>query len=141
MNFDSALHYPLVLNSTTDPTSFEQSDLAFLSMLPSSGGYLHLSSSSRTFDLSIYHELHCFRTLFHALSGSGSIYDKLGHNMHCIDYLRNMAMCNPDLTLEPLRGDSEDWMEWNTEQATHTCRDWGKLYDIEKQNWEAWKTT
>ncbi|KAG7451996.1 uncharacterized protein BT62DRAFT_926199 [Guyanagaster necrorhizus] len=52
----------------------------------------------------------------------------------CLTYLRQMILCNPDLTLEPA-----DVLTWDHEikrtGATHVCKDWSKVHDAMRRNY------
>ncbi|KAK0433993.1 hypothetical protein EV421DRAFT_1892846 [Armillaria borealis] len=96
-------------------------------------GYLRLGQEQRRFALSMWHQLHCLRLMRTALDGD---YDQgvRGHMQHCLTYLRQMILCNPDLTLEPA-----DMLTRNYEikrmGATHICKDWSKVYDAMGRNY------
>ncbi|KAH8993695.1 hypothetical protein EDB92DRAFT_1759978, partial [Lactarius akahatsu] len=53
---------------------------------------------------------------------------RLPHHRHCLNYLRQQALCHPDLTLEP-----GDFARRNCEVdrigQTHTCRDLDTVWD------------
>lgn len=63
------------------------------------------------------------------------------HIGHCLSYIRQGVLCEPDLTLEP--GDFEK-REYNPGDtgATHVCRDWNMLYRYVEENfWEKGNVT
>lgn len=98
------------------------------SLTPPGAGYVHLGPENRPFTISMFHQLHCLRTL--------STWNS-GHMQHCLNYLRQMILCNPDLTLEP--ADILD-RDFETERvgSEHVCRDWSALYNEVIDNWETW---
>lgn len=56
---------------------------------------------------------------------------------YCLNYLRQMILCSPDLTLEPA---DALWRSHDVERSggTHTCLDWRLVYEAMAQNWEEW---
>lgn len=60
-----------------------------------------------------------------------------GHLHHCLNYLRERALCQADLTLEP-----GDFATRNFAQdrigATHICRDWNAVISKVEDNWSDW---
>ena len=61
------------------------------------------------------------------------------HFTHCLQYIRQFVLCEPDLTLEP-----PDVLEWDFEsgikipESVHVCKDWKQVYDASGANWEEW---
>lgn len=99
-------------------------------------GYVRLPTpygQRRMFVTTMFHELHCLRLLNLAFDESHIISDH--HIAHCLNYLRQMALCDADLTLE-----YAGWEESaRTEGATHICRDWTYVYEFVDANWQEWK--
>ncbi|KAJ7119450.1 hypothetical protein C8R44DRAFT_624673, partial [Mycena epipterygia] len=60
-----------------------------------------------------------------------------GHLQHCLNYIREMTLCHPDLTLE--RGDFTR-RNFTTERGgiIHVFRDLGPVYDSLRSNWMDW---
>ena len=59
------------------------------------------------------------------------------HWAHCLNYLRQTILCNPDLTLEPeIEEGSGDVGEGL--HVTHVCRDWSKVHAFVSKNWDDW---
>jgi hypothetical protein len=62
---------------------------------------------------------------------------KLSHLHHCLNYMRERALCQADLTLEP-----GDFTQRNFAQdrvgATHVCRDWNAVISKVDDNWNDW---
>lgn len=76
-----------------------ESDHKWSALISDSGGYVRIGPQQRTFVISMFHELYCLRVLNFAYSDS-PITDT-GHIRHCLDYLRQMAICSAGITLEP----------------------------------------
>lgn len=59
------------------------------------------------------------------------------HLEHCLNYLREVALCAADITLEP--GDfTERNFDLHRTGATHMCRDPKRLYELVENNWAEW---
>jgi len=111
------------------------SDLTFL------GGYfVRLGPSYRTFELGIFHQLHCLSTLHKAI-----LYPHLDvfgpeHVGHCLNYLRQHFLCEADDTLEPgdfmqdVIRDTDGGRLGGAGMFERECRDWGAVFDFAKDN-------
>ncbi|KAJ7493680.1 hypothetical protein FB451DRAFT_1215116 [Mycena latifolia] len=99
-------------------------------------GYVRLGSEKRAFAISMFHQLHCVRLLRAALAGRYDTYAR-GHMHHCLNYLRQMILCSPNLTLEPADVLSRDF-EVDRIGATHVCSDWSTMYRDAAENWDNW---
>ncbi|KAH9051170.1 hypothetical protein EDB83DRAFT_2206435, partial [Lactarius deliciosus] len=64
---------------------------------------------------------------------------RLPHHQHCLNYLRQQALCHPDLTLEP--GDFVR-RKFGVDRVgqTHMCRDFDTAWDYNatRRNWLDW---
>lgn len=103
---------------------------------PKGFGYMRLGPEGRAFAVSMFHQLHCLRLMRFALAGDYRD-QTFAHFGHCLNYLRQLILCNPDLTLEPydvLEG------EYDVKQdaSTHVCQDWRQVYDAMASNWDNW---
>ncbi|TFK96611.1 hypothetical protein BDV98DRAFT_635697, partial [Pterulicium gracile] len=114
-----------------------KSDAAWSSLGSSSSGFVRLGPSNRLFMVTMFHEMHCLRVLNLAFDPSNIVSD--GHIAHCLGYLRQQALCNADLTLEPAGWEDKDFGGTDTEGATHVCRDWEQVYRVVEDNWVRWK--
>lgn len=97
-------------------------------------------TGKRMFVVAMFHELHCLRMLSAGYESEGRMTD--GHLKHCIHYIRQMALCDADMTPEPA-GWEEKWsVEDDTgldrEGATHVCRDFQSIFDAVENNWAEW---
>lgn len=112
---------------------------------PTGGGYVHLGAEMRLYSVAMFHQLHCIERLREALVGEGDGH----HTQHCLNYLRQFILCQPDLTLE-----EGNFMERNFEMEedghgdvrmpvgrTHMCSDWSVVYDAMEGNWDEWVAT
>ncbi|KAJ7662325.1 hypothetical protein B0H17DRAFT_1020178 [Mycena rosella] len=99
-------------------------------------GYVRLGPEHRAFAVAMFHQLHCVRLLRAALDGR---YDAVsrGHMHHCLNYIRQMILCSPNLTLEPPDVLSRDF-EIGRIGATHVCSDWSAMYRDAAENWAEW---
>ncbi|KAI0197961.1 hypothetical protein F4808DRAFT_437230 [Astrocystis sublimbata] len=85
------------------------------SIFPPHGGFFHDPViAPYGASLAVYHQLHCvdairqaYYVLFDAVKYGVNVtfsdlndYETDWHTRHCIDFLRQMLMCNPDLTVE-----------------------------------------
>ncbi|PBK64373.1 hypothetical protein ARMSODRAFT_979199 [Armillaria solidipes] len=85
--------------------------------------------------ITTFHEQHCVESLGKMLVTASS--RDWGHTQHCLNILRQLALCHPDMTLEP-----GDFMERNfTEERIgeeHICNDWEGVSDAGTHNWVEW---
>ena len=110
------------------------------SLLPTNGGLVVLpevTGNDKEHSITMFHQLHCLRNFHEAfINGTGD--GPRRHVQHCLNLLRQEALCQADLTLQP-----GDFMSRNfTEDrlgATHICRDWAAVYDELEANWIEWR--
>ena len=96
-------------------------------------------TANRMFVVTMFHEMHCLRLLNLAFDPSDPVGE--GHIKHCLNYLRQMILCDADLTLEPADWEkqlSEGGDDLNRQGSTHICRDWETVYDAVEKNWREW---
>lgn len=127
------------------------SDAAWFAMAGSAFGYVRLDDNfwdidkvplgKRMFVVTMFHEMHCLRLLNLAFDETKPV--GMHHIKHCLGYLRQMALCDADLTLEPA-----DWEERrrsgereDSQGATHVCRDWEQVALTVEGNWAEWQKT
>ncbi|KIM96587.1 hypothetical protein OIDMADRAFT_58898 [Oidiodendron maius Zn] len=94
------------------------------------------------------HGLHCLRTLRNELTllivghpletgTKHKSHNHPGRPDHCFDYLRQLLMCNVDLTYETARVDLDGKRRvadgWGT---VHQCKDWSAINSWMLENWE-----
>jgi hypothetical protein len=85
--------------------------------------------------VSMVHQYHCVQTFGEQLTKTKR--HDWSHLQHCLNYLREMALCTPDMTLE--RGDFTK-RNFTTEHggALHVCRNLDPTYDLLAKNWAEW---
>ena len=111
-------------------------------MLPRGGAVLHLGPDLRPFTLSMFHQLRCLDIVrevivdFFADNRTDAAYTRPALAAHCMDYLRQTAMCRADLTLESLWSNTSSKV--TVSEITHTCKDWMAAYEAAEQNYEAY---
>ncbi|KAK7032904.1 hypothetical protein R3P38DRAFT_2521166 [Favolaschia claudopus] len=109
---------------------------AWYAAFPDGVGSVRLGTHHRTFFVSMYHELHCLQQFRDTLVDLNP-HVAWGHLHHCLNYLRERALCQADLTLEP-----GDFTERNFARdrvgATHVCRDWNAVISVVDENWNDW---
>ncbi|KAJ6602431.1 hypothetical protein DFH09DRAFT_899992 [Mycena vulgaris] len=102
---------------------------------PSGAGTYHADGQLSLF-VSMLHQYHCIETFGQQLTRTRKASD-WGHLQHCLNYMREMTLCHPDLTLEP--GDFTQ-RNFTTEHGgtIHVCRDLDPVYNSLRSNWMEW---
>ena len=101
--------------------------------LPSGDGSYRLhtpptpSEANRAVFVAMYHELHCIQTFAVALVENTR--EQWPHFRHCLNYIRQMAMCRPDLAVEAGRFVDEQFVG-AAPGAVHVCQDWRIPHDF-----------
>lgn len=115
-----------------------QSDDEWFALASASYGYVRLGPHNRIFVVTMFHQLHCLRLLNLGFNPIEVVGD--AHLQHCLSYIRQMILCNPDLTLEAVGWEARDFESERT-GATHECRDWSLVYDVVNENYQRWNGT
>jgi len=127
MVVEESVHY-----SITAPEAMSE----WLYNSPFGTGSVRLGPNNRGFFISMFHELHCLRLTRIALESAPKP-SLINHSFHCLNYLRQSALCASDTTLEP-----GDFMQRDFTLdrigATHVCRDWDAIYQDMRINWVEW---
>ncbi len=126
VTIEESVHYPAV----GAPSNQE-----WLSIASPSVGYIRLGPEDRTFVVSMFHELHCLRMINGAFSKMKGA--NVGHIKHCLNYVRQGVLCDPDLTLEPGNFEERDF-EVERLGGTHLCKNWNPIYEWVDNNFETW---
>ncbi|KAJ7912543.1 hypothetical protein B0H13DRAFT_1613508, partial [Mycena leptocephala] len=134
----SSLHEVAMLAEETRSYPIEGHDALEIWATSSSKGfgYVRLGPEKRAFAVAMFHELHCVRLMRAALAGRYDASSR-GHMHHCLNYIRQMILCSPNLTLEPANILARDF-ETDRVGATHICADWSALYAEASRNWYDW---
>ncbi|OAX33771.1 hypothetical protein K503DRAFT_794403 [Rhizopogon vinicolor AM-OR11-026] len=94
-------------------------------------GFVRLGPNGRMFGISMFHQIHCLQMLRLALIDGPN-----DHNGHCLNYLRQVILCNSDITLDPLRDDLDGTAAATDGLGvTHVCRDWLRVYAYVTENY------
>jgi len=105
-----------------------RSDEEWDSISPHDNGPIFLGSPPERYMLTMFHQLHCLRYIHSALQDG----ELDGHTAHCLNALRQLALCHADTDLMPaprLRpGETEP------RNYVKVCKDWTQVYDIVEQN-------
>ncbi|ETS88115.1 hypothetical protein PFICI_01943 [Pestalotiopsis fici W106-1] len=90
-------------------------------------------------NLNVFHHLHCLNKIRKQLYNDyyqdwHSPSAQLEHVNHCIEYLRQVVMCNADITMQTF-----DWIDdyrrpWPNFKIQHECKNWDALTDWAKEH-------
>ena len=128
MEVEESVHYAL-----TDPEAHEE----WLYGTPYGGGTYRVGTFNRTLVGTMFHQLHCIRTMHERLvEGNQGGTDH--HAQHCLRYLREEILCEANTTLEPGDFTTSNFTEKRS-GAAYICRDWTQVYNEVEQNWAAWR--
>jgi len=137
-------------NRTYAERPSSSTDAAWESIFPPHGGFFNDSKIAPTgASLAVYHQLHCldgirhaYWTLFDAVIAGHNItfselddYSTDWHTRHCLDFLRQMLMCNADLTIEAVDPELGGIRGFGKGRE-HECIVWGDVvrWSVEHQN-------
>jgi len=153
MTFQPSIHYrintSLALQETQDATPHEKSTnpsdtgipdewlSTYTSDLTRSGTYfIRIGPSHRTFMVGLIHQLHCLSTIQKSFLYPNYALFGEHHIGHCLNYLRQLFLCEADDTLEPgdfveeiLAGKGDEGPIFERE-----CRDWETVLDFNRDN-------
>jgi len=132
----ASLAIPVLAEETTRyPLLGNGSDDEWFSLTSEGFGFVRLGEDHRLFMVTMYHELHCLRVL--NLAFSKAPIASPDHIQHCLNYLRQGALCSPDLSLEPRNFEEKDFRVERM-GAVHMCKNWEKVYEVMGQNMARW---
>ncbi|KAJ6569446.1 hypothetical protein B0H19DRAFT_695071 [Mycena capillaripes] len=117
------------------PVTGEDATRQWASYTPAGSGYLRLGPENRDFALAMTHEDHCLRLIRGVLANPSL---PIARAMpYCLNYLRQMILCMPNLTLES-PDDLLDSLNFTTARhgSVHVCKDWRKVYAALDANWD-----
>lgn len=115
MEVEESVHYSL-----TDPEAHAE----WMYGTPYGGGTYRVGTINRTLVGTMFHQLHCVRTMRKLLAEGDTVTDH--HAQHCLRYLREEILCEANTTLEPGDFTTSNFTERRT-GATYVCRDWTTL--------------
>lgn len=105
-------------------------------------GIIHLGIDRRAFSISMFHQLRCLdvvrETLADARQDRQTSFHEVSTTSHCLNYLRQMALCRSDTALSAILG-----VQNHQYPSVYQCRDWNAVYreaisnQIEYARWEA----
>ncbi|KJA17773.1 hypothetical protein HYPSUDRAFT_146028, partial [Hypholoma sublateritium FD-334 SS-4] len=122
-------------NATTPEASNE-----WMAIFPRGAGVYRLhalgsSEENRAVFVAMYHEMHCVQILSAALVDNKR--EDWPHLRHCLNYLRQLIMCRPDLTLESGYFQDNHFIS-TTAGSVHVCQDWRKPHDFLENDMRMW---
>lgn len=114
-----------------------EAELEWLWTATSGDGQVRLGDNHRFFSVTVVHELHCMRWMRLGLQVENSTEQQKGHLAHCLNYMRQLALCSADTTLEPADILSRDYTKerWSVD---HRCNDWPQVYETMRDNYLEW---
>ncbi|CCM00861.1 uncharacterized protein FIBRA_02907 [Fibroporia radiculosa] len=128
-----------------------QDDADWASLFPAGGdGFIKIQRGDTQvyYGVAMYHQLHCLdglRGAFNELAaGNRSRLDMhREHAAHCLGYLRQVALCSADITLEStyyevLSDGTLDGPQTNGSGAVHRCGDWVQVRQFLEDDYQAW---
>jgi len=123
--FGNTVHYQLA-----GPAA----DAEWAALVPN-GGTVHLGKDSRPYTLSMFHQLRCLDVVRYGLQTTYGINNSdskppIELTNHCINYLRQMALCRASTALEFIGVTPKPWLDFSVpaDRPYTTCRDWRTVY-------------
>jgi hypothetical protein len=117
-----------------------RADYEWATIRPPNGGDVFLpdpsSSNSTLYTVSLWHQLQCLNHIRTVLV-QGDNDPNNTDTSHCFHYLRQSFLCAGDLTLEEGGGSMVGPVAPEA-NATHTCRDWTRVYDWTVEQQKGW---
>lgn len=98
-------------------------------------GILYLGKYKQPYSIGMFHELRCLshlRTemiLAKVLRQNNETYSPTRLSRHCLNYLRQMALCRADVDLEPI-----SILPSGAHAYEYRCNDWTSVYDAVSKN-------
>ncbi len=81
----------------------------------------HPSEANRAVFVAMYHEMHCIQVFANSLVDNHR--EDWPHIGDCLNYIRQLVLCRPDLTVEPGKFIDDQFMTATT-GSLHVCQDW-----------------
>jgi len=123
---EDSLHYVM-----TTPEGLAEWDTIF----PRGGGFVSIGPDQRVFGFSMYHQMHCLIRIRDAILD----HENTPHVHHCLNYLRQLILCDANPTLEKVIMEISDRaVDLRKERV---CRDWSKVWEVAEEGYEIWLET
>ncbi|KAJ7119455.1 hypothetical protein C8R44DRAFT_624102 [Mycena epipterygia] len=125
--------YLMVEDSVRYRHPADEAGQEFAKEFPKGEGAFPIAKNNHAKFVSMYHQLDCMDTFGRALT---KLSQRAGWKrlQHCLNYLREMALCQADMTLEA--GDFvERDFRFERQGAGHVCRDWEHVHEVVQSNW------
>ncbi|EKM49613.1 uncharacterized protein PHACADRAFT_265166 [Phanerochaete carnosa HHB-10118-sp] len=100
-------------------------------------GYVRIGEDHRAYGIAMVHQLHCVEMLARALFDPDDPNASPPHIAHCLQYLKQLFLCNADTTLEPYDFMSRNFTS-HTVGMSRNCRDWTAVYVAADENYSRW---
>ena len=133
MSFENSVHFAF-----NTPLGREEWNAS----LPSGGALIHLGTHGEAFTVAMFHQIRCLAILgeiledFYSNSDPQAKFSRPRLAKHCMNYLRQMVLCNADLQLESVRAaKGNELTDW---QVTHSCKDWSTVFRAAEENYARW---
>ena len=122
-------------------------DKAWAATLLPRRGFSRLGPEGRAFAVALYHQLHCVNALrfSYTVARDGLVTDpeilkqKVGHDNHCFQFLRQSIQCKADNSLVPILTNRNASLASMGFGVTHRCRHWGQVKQFIYDNYDKWK--
>ena len=112
------------------------SDAEWDSLVPGRG-LIQLGEDNQTFSISMFHQLRCISLLRSDITQRRSSNYTTTINPltgHCLNYLRQMALCRADIDLEPVLL----MPHLETQPGKYRCTNWNSIYEAVLENQRAY---
>jgi Mycotoxin biosynthesis protein UstYa len=122
-------------------------DEAWAATFPPKHGFSRLGPEGRAFAVGLYHQLHCVNALRYSytVARDGLVTDpeilrnKVGHDNHCFQFLRQSIQCKADNSLVPISTTRNASLASMGFGITHRCRNWGQVKQFVYDNVAKWE--
>jgi len=122
-------------------------DKAWAATFPPKHGFSRLGPDGRAFAIALYHQLHCVNALrfSYTVARDGLVTDpevlknKVGHDNHCFQFLRQSIQCKADSSLVPILTNGNASLASMGFGITHRCRNWAQVKQFVYDNSVKWE--
>jgi Mycotoxin biosynthesis protein UstYa len=122
-------------------------DKAWANTLAPKRGFVRVGPEGRAFAISLYHQLHCVNAIrfSYTVARDGLVTDpeilknKIGHDNHCFQFLRQSILCKADNALVPIQTNRNASLASMGFGNTHRCRNWEQVRQFVFDNVAEWK--